>query len=278
MIIKSYSKINLTLKINSKSRNGLHQIQSFYCLINLFDQIKISKIKKKKDQIRFKGPFAKFIKNKDNSVSKVLNKLRKLKIIYGYFSIIIKKNIPVFGGLGGGTSNAAFITKNLLKRKINHNLLKKIDKAAGSDFILFLKNQGYLSKLGKVEDYKSKHKFYFVLIQPNILCSTKKIYSKVNKFSKKEKLVINITKSSDKFLKYLMNSCNDLQFIVERKYPLIKKLLTDIKNERGCYFSRMTGSGSVCYGLFKDQILAKNALNKLKNKYPEFWFSLAKTV
>ena len=34
MIIKSYSKINLSLKVNSKSRSGLHEIQSLYCLIN----------------------------------------------------------------------------------------------------------------------------------------------------------------------------------------------------------------------------------------------------
>ena len=71
---------------------------------------------------------------------------------------------------------------------------------------------------------------------------------------------------------------NDLQFVVENKHPFIKKLLKDIENEKGCCFSRMTGSGSVCYGLFNNQILAKKALNKLKYKYPKFWFSLAKTV
>ena len=79
-------------------------------------------------------------------------------------------------------------------------------------------------------------------------------------------------------MEYLSKSNNELQFIVEKKYPIIKKILKDIKNEKGCCIARMTGSGSVCYGLFKDQINAKKALNKLKNKYPKFWFSLAKTV
>ena len=41
MFIKSYSKINLSLKVNYKLKNGLHEIQSFYCWINLFDKIKI---------------------------------------------------------------------------------------------------------------------------------------------------------------------------------------------------------------------------------------------
>ena len=65
---------------------------------------------------------------------------------------------------------------------------------------------------------------------------------------------------------------NDLQFIVENEYPSIKNLLTDIRKEKGCYFSRMTGSGSVCYGLFNDIIVAKKALNKLKIKYLNFGF------
>ena len=67
-----------------------------------------------------------------------------------------------------------------------------------------------------------------------------------------------------------------MQLIVERKYPLIRKLLTDIGNEKGCYFSRMTGSGSVCYGVFKDQIVAKKAINKLKKNTPNFGFHLQK--
>ena len=62
MVIKSYSKINLTLNVNSKLRKGLHEIQSFYCLIDLFDEIKITKINNK-DKIIFTGPFKKFIKN-----------------------------------------------------------------------------------------------------------------------------------------------------------------------------------------------------------------------
>ena len=63
MIIKSFSKINLSLRVNKKLNRGLHEIQSYYCLVSLFDKIKISKINKKKDKIVFKGPFVKHIKN-----------------------------------------------------------------------------------------------------------------------------------------------------------------------------------------------------------------------
>ena len=40
----------------------------------------------------------------------------------------------------------------------------------------------------------------------------------------------------------------------------------------------MSGSGSVCYGLFNSEIDAKKAFNKIKAKYPKFWFSIAKTI
>ena len=277
MLIKSYSKINLTLKVNSKSRNGLHEIQSLYCWINLFDKIKIIK-NKKKDKISFKGSFSKLVKKKDNSVYNLLKKLRQLKLISNFYSITITKNIPIFSGLGGGTGNAAFILKYLLKNKINNNLLNKLERIIGSDLRLFFKKQGFLKDIKSIVEFKKKVIFYFVLIQPKIKCSTKTIYSKVKKFSKREKINKDLINSRNFFLSYLSKNRNDLQFIVERKYPIIKKLLKDIENEKGCYLSRMTGSGSVCYGLFKDQIAAKKALKKLRYKYPQFWFSFAKTV
>ena len=65
---------------------------------------------------------------------------------------------------------------------------------------------------------------------------------------------------------------------MEKKYPIVKKLLIDISAEKGCYFSRISGSGSVCYGLFDNENNAKKALYKIKTKYPKFWLSLAKTV
>ena len=125
---------------------------------------------------------------------------------------------------------------------------------------------------------KKKKKLDFLLIRPNINCSTREIYSKVKKYSKKNKFNFNETNTKSKLIDYFLSNKNDLQSIVEKKHPIVKKLLVDISFERGCYFSRMTGSGSVCYGLFNNEKNAKKALNKIKIKYPKFWFSIAKTV
>ena len=48
MVLKSYSKINLSLRVNNRLKTGLHEIQSYYCLVNLSDKINIRKVKKKK--------------------------------------------------------------------------------------------------------------------------------------------------------------------------------------------------------------------------------------
>ena len=277
MVLKSFSKINLSLNINSKLKNGLHDIQSYYCLINLFDKIKIRKIDKKKDKVVFFGPFVKHIKKSNNSIINLLKLLRKLELISGYYSVNVIKNIPVFSGLGGGTSNAASVLKFLLKGKVSKNILEKVEKFIGSDLRLFFNKQGFLQNLRTIKTIK-KQKLFFLLSQPNIICSTKEIYSKVKKYSKKKKF--NFQKMSNKkgFINYILEQNNELQSIVEEEYPSIKILLKDINTEKGCHFSRMSGSGSVCYGLFNNESNAKKALNKIKTKHPKFWFSIAKTV
>ena len=128
MILSSYSKINLSLLVNSKKKSGLHNIQSYFCLINLKDKIKIKKIKGKVDKINFTGPFSKFINKRDNSIKSVLVLLRKLKLISSFYSVVVKKNIPVFAGLGGGTSNAFTVMKHIMRKKLskkNLNIIKK---------------------------------------------------------------------------------------------------------------------------------------------------------
>tara|TARA_X000001036_G_scaffold247881_1_gene231059 strand:- start:1933 stop:2769 length:837 start_codon:yes stop_codon:yes gene_type:complete len=278
MFLKSYSKINLTLSVNSKLKIGLHEIQSYYCLINLSDKIEIYKIKKNKDEFFFKGPFGKQVNKYNNSIKKLLDLLRKLKLISSYYSVNIVKNIPVFSGLGGGTSNAAFVLKFLLKKRITKNLLNKVEKRIGSDFKLFFYKQGFLENLKTIKILKKKQKLIFLLSRPNINCSTRDIYSKVKKFTKKTKFSSHKINTKKKFINQILIGKNELQSIVEKKYPLIKNLLTDIRVEKGCSFSRMSGSGSVCYGLFNNERNAKKALNKIKTKYNNFWFSIAKTV
>jgi len=279
MLLKSFSKINLSLNINRKlTKNKLHDIQSYFCLINLFDQIKIKKIKGRKDLVKFKGKFSKYIKKKNNSIIDVLKILRKRNLISDYYSVLVDKRIPVFSGMGGGTSNAVCLIKYFARNKINKNLSSILDKKIGSDLKLFFYEQGFLKNLKTINDFPRKYKLYFLLVYPNIRCSTRYVYSKVKKYSSKSKYSFSKINDKSKFIDFLINENNDLQSIVENKYPIIKKLIIEIGKKKGCYFSRMTGSGSVCYGVFKSRKTAKAALNAIKLKHPKCWLSVAKTI
>ncbi len=278
MLIKSYAKINLSLTIIKKIRKKkLHDIQSQFCLINLFDTISIKTNKKNIDKIYFNGPHSKYVNKSNNSIQKILKIMRNFKLISNYYSIKIYKQIPVFAGLGGGSSNAASLLNFLSKRKIEDKIFNKIINLVGSDLRLFFYNQGVLQNLEKVVKFKKKYNLFFLVVYPNIKCSTKEVYSKVKNYNKK-KVLKHIYKNKVALINHIFNLKNDLQSIVEKKYPLIQKLLLNISNEKGCYFSRMTGSGSACYGLFRDKRSSKVALKRLRKKYPKFWFSIAKTI
>ena len=279
MVLKSYAKINLTLSVNKRLKSGFHNIQSIYCLIDLNDKIFIKKNKNKNfDRVSFTGPFSKDINKSNNSVKKVLNVMRKNKIIHDYYSVKINKKIPVFSGLGGGTSNAATLLKYLTKKSLNKKILSKITKEVGSDLGLFFHNQGYQKNLKSVINLNKKHKLYFLLIFPKIKSSTKSVYSKVKHYSKFKKTFSKSLAFRKKFIELLINSKNDLQFIVEKKHKILRKILVNINKFKGCHFSRMTGSGSTCYGLFVNKNSSLVALKKLREKYPKFWFSIAKTI
>ena len=65
MLLKSFSKINLSLNVNKKLiKTKNHDIQSYFCLIDLFDSITIRKIKDQKDNVKIRGKFSKYVKNK----------------------------------------------------------------------------------------------------------------------------------------------------------------------------------------------------------------------
>ena len=279
MILKSFSKINLSLSINKRlSKNNLHQIQSYYCLVNVFDTIKIKKINGKKDIIKFKGRFSKNVNNKNNSVKKTIKILRKAKLIPDNYSILIDKKVPVFSGMGGGTSNSATLLNYFTKGRIKKKLLNNVKEKIGSDLQLFTSKQGFLINLEQVKNFKKRHKFHFLIVYPNIKCSTGYIYSKVNKYSSIKKFNNKNTFDKNKFINFLKNQRNDLQIIVEKKHSVIKKLNMEIKKLKGCYFSRMSGSGSACYGIFNSQKSAKIALKKIKLIFPNYWYAVAKTV
>ena len=279
MKIKSFAKINLSLNVGKKFNSGLHNVQSNSVLIDLHDQINFKINDKNKDRITFKGPFSKSIKKKNNSICNTLKILRVAKKIKNYYDIEVKKNIPVFSGLGGGTSNSYFLLKKILKdQKIDKKIFKKLEKKIGSDIKLFCFKQTYQKNLKTIINYKKNFNLNLILIYPFIHCSTKKIYSKVDKISKFSRSNYSNLRGVNKFLHIIINDKNDLQKIVEKMHPQITKILRNIQLQKGCYLSRMTGSGSACYGIFQNRRLTNLAAKNLNKIFPKYWCVITKTI
>ena len=102
----------------------------------------------------------------------------------------------------------------------------------GSDLRLFFQKQGYLKNINSVDKLSKEHKLYFVVAYPNIRCSTKEVYSRVNKFSSKKFFSQKELKNKNKFIEKIFKKGNDLQLIVEKKYPVVTGLLHNIRVKR----------------------------------------------
>ena len=280
MIIKSYCKINLFLKVLKKNKKGLHNIQSTTMLIELHDKISIKKIKKKKDEVIFIGDFKKNINRSINTVTNTLSILRSQNLLNqkNRYKIVINKKIPVFAGLGGGTGNAVAIIKYFLKNKISLKTIQVCEEKIGTDLKLFFFNHSFQKNLKKIKKFSKKYKFNFLLVYPNIKSSTKEVYSKVKKFNLPLTMDPSKILSKDKYNEFLMNEVNDLQKIVEKKHKKIQIILNLIKSQKNCLFSRMTGSGSVCFGVFYNSQSARMAARILKKKFPNYWCVPTKSI
>ena len=69
-----------------------------------------------------------------------------------------------------------------------------------------------------------------------------------------------------------------LEKIVISKFPIIKKVLFELRLLKKCQFSRVTGSGSACFGVFLTKKSADLGLKKIRKKFPKFWCVVGKTI
>ena len=95
MKLKSNAKLNLTLDVHAKLKNGLHDIQSNVSLLNLHDEIYVNK-SRFKDKIRFYGRFSEHVRIKNNSIVHTLKILRKHKLINNFYNIFTPCHLSFF--------------------------------------------------------------------------------------------------------------------------------------------------------------------------------------
>ena len=154
-----------------------------------------------------------------------------------------------------------------------------LSKYIGSDLKLFLySNQIFQKRLDKIVNVKNKLKLYFILVYPFLKCSTKEIYSNVQNLNKLKTKIVYQNGSKKKIIDSLINEENSLQSVVISKFPIIKKILFELKGLKKCKFSRVTGSGSTCFAVFLTKKSADLGLTKIKKRFPKFWCVVGKTI
>lgn len=245
----SNAKINLFLKVDKKIWNNLHDIYTLmipYYRYNDIIDIEINKnIQNKKTNFILK-------KSKyhleQNTVIKAINLLRQKYNIKHEITIKLTKKIPIGSGLGGGSSNAAFLIKSLnsmLELNIKTKDLRNLAFEVGSDAPFFINNKpAIVSNYGKNINninFKFDYEPIVKVIPETIL--TKNIYEKYidkNKYSKNLFEIKNRLSRSLPIIPQLF--FNDLQETVLTTHPNLKGKLDKIKKKKRVAI--INGSGS----------------------------------
>tara|TARA_Y100000590_G_scaffold468240_1_gene650250 strand:- start:2795 stop:3643 length:849 start_codon:yes stop_codon:yes gene_type:complete len=264
------AKINITLDVYNKRENGYHDIRSLVAFIDLYDEIFLTSANV--FSVEFRGEFSDSISTTDNLLSITHEFMYSRYPNIKSYSALVKKNIPVSSGLGGGTADAAALLRYIMDdNKINYSEInnEEFTYKIGSDMLVCIHNcSSFVSGVGDiVKKVSLDQNYHGVLINPNIIVSTKNIY---------EEYISEITPNDHCYTEsvtreYIMNGKNDLQPIVSKHYPIINSIIGSIEDTENCIVARMSGSGPTCFGLYEDELTSKKALEALRKLYPSYW-------
>lgn len=258
MIIFSNAKINLGLHIIAKRSDNYHDIETVMIPVGLYDIIEF--VVSEEGEIFNISGIKPDCSREENLVIKALRLLKKDFQIPD-LKIHLHKNIPPGTGLGGGSSNAAFMLKGLndyFELGINDNDLESYASLLGSDCPMFVRNKSCLaSGRGDVLTAISlDFPFYIVLLYPGFTISTKEVYHNVIPDRGSSSLSELIKEDPLKWKGKLKNRLEDSVFL---KYPQLSNIKLSLYEE-GAVYASMSGSGSVIYALFENKPVLKSEL------------------
>lgn len=261
MVVFPNAKINIGLNILKKRKDGYHDIASCFVPVPYYDVLEI--IESKKFSFASSGLSIPG-KPKDNLCVKAY---RLLKRDFGLpdVSIYLHKLIPIGAGLGGGSSDAAFVLKCLnvlFELYLDDSILEDYAAQLGSDCPFFIKNQPIMA-YGTGDAFKDitldLSDLYIALITPPIHVSTAEAYAGVSPALTDADLKVILEQAPINQWKDKVR--NDFEVSVFQKHSE----LADIKNtlyKTGALYASMSGSGSTLYGLFDAEPQLANSLKK----------------
>ncbi len=271
------AKLNLYLKIIGKRKDGYHLLNMINVPITVYDEMTIEFNQGKDGLIQHFEPEIDCSDDKTTlykSYQIFRNFIPKNTVI----SIGLKKVIPEGSGMGGGSSNAAFFIKELVKNykiELKEELISEIANRVGADVPFFLFNRpAFLEGIGeRVFPFKSFPALNLVVIKPDFSVNTKWAYSLVSNISEPA-----FFKKGSISLKELISiMSNDLEAVVEEKYFEIKKIKNFLYNNKALK-AMMTGSGSSVFGIFGSPEDAEIAYREAKQSFISYKVFKAETI
>ena len=250
MVVFPNAKINIGLNVFDKRTDGFHNISSFFYPIPYFDVLEV--IESNNMEFSYEGLPIPEGKNLVQKAYQLLDNEYDLPIV----TCVLLKSIPIGGGLGGGSSDGAFmltLLNDLFKLGLTIDELKSYAEKLGSDCPFFVDNKpAMISGRGEVIkpiEY-SLSGLNIVVATPDIHINTGEAYSGIDP--------TNPEKSIESYLNEDIESwqgsiSNDFETYVFQQYPQIE-LIRDQLLQEGALYTSLTGSGASVYGIFRNEI------------------------
>lgn len=254
---KSNAKINLNLKIVGIS-NGYHLLNSVFVPIDIYDELIFSN--SEVDEI-----IGMNVPINENIIYKAICLLRKKYHIEQKVKVIVKKEIPMQAGLGGGSSNAAFTLKalnELWNLSISTSDLLSLALELGSDVPFFIINKpSYVRGRGEIITPINYEGCQGILIFNEAYFNTRDV------FKSYDNKTISFRQDELEFINKF-DYINDLDDAIVgfNNYDKVKIAKNDLKEQKADVIA-LSGSGGSVFGLFTDEDCMLRAYNALKEKY-----------
>ncbi len=256
--IHAPAKVNLFLHITGKRNDGFHYLDSGVIFTTFGDRITIDNAPI--DEIHITGPFAKSLEKNlgENICIRCLNDFRRVGGKCSPVKLIIEKNIPVGGGLGGGSTNAAALLRWLYKHtphSLSQKSLYDLAIKLGADVPVCLDSSPTrLRGIGEcVSPLAIDGQEFILLANPKKQVSTKDVFSKVSSHSRTLKRKSPVSETTRSISDWVRNG-NDLEEVASEIIPEIGTLKQILRDQTGAKEVGMSGSGATCFATFNSEI------------------------
>ena len=261
MIVFPCAKINLGLNIVSKREDGYHNLETVFYPIPLYDALEIKYMDEK-----FPSDTACDLKVTGNAVdcdeqkNLVVKAYHILAADYQLQRIHthLYKHIPSQAGLGGGSSDAAFMIRLLDERfrlNIGNPEMERYAARLGADCAFFIEAEpAYAEGIGDVlmpadGPDGNLQGYYLCVVKPDVAVSTKEAYSAITPKKPAKSCRDIVRQPIETWKEELVNDFEEPIFKMHPELVAIKLKLYD----QGAAYASMSGSGSALYGIFKEE-------------------------